>query len=316
MEVADNREFAADVIAALSARPKSISPKYFYDAVGSDLFEAICVTPEYYPTRTETSLLRSIAAEIAAGIPDGGVLVEFGSGASDKTRLLLDAAPQIAAYVPIDISADALAKAVERLTADYPHLLLAPLAGDFTAELSLPTAVAQLPKIGFFPGSTIGNFLPEQAVEFLRSAYHLLGSDCMLIIGADVVKDEAILVAAYDDAQGVTAQFNKNLLARINRELGGDFDLDAFDHVARWNPAFNRMEMHLVSRVGQIVNAAGLPFTFKAGESLHTENSHKFTRESFEALANSAGWRLERQWLSGAPEFAVFCLKPIQPEES
>jgi dimethylhistidine N-methyltransferase len=301
-------EFAADVIEGLSARQKALSPKYFYDAAGSQLFEDICLTPEYYPTRTETALLKRIAGDIALSIPEGAVLVEFGSGASDKTRLLLDAAPQIAAYVPIDISEDALVKAAERLQAHYPALLVEPLAGDFTAQLTLPAAVSGRPKVGFFPGSTIGNFLPEQAVEFLQSVRRLLGPDAMLIVGADVVKDEATLLAAYDDAAGVTAEFNKNLLVRINRELGGDFGLDAFEHEARWNAGLERIEMHLVSRADQIVNAAGHAFAFKAGESLHTENSHKFTATTFAALAAQAGWQVAQQWFSPAPQFAVFGL--------
>jgi dimethylhistidine N-methyltransferase len=300
--------FAADVIAGLSAKHKTLSPKYFYDALGSDLFEAICVTPEYYPTRTETALLGQIVGDIAAQIPDGAVLVEFGSGASDKTRLLLDAAPQIAAYVPIDISEDALKKAAYSLAQAYPDLLIAPLGEDFTTAIRLPAALQARAKVGFFPGSTIGNFTPEQAVQLLRSMRRLLGDDAQLIVGADLVKDEATLVAAYNDAEGVTAQFNKNLLTRINRELGGDFDVDAFEHVAIWNAQLNRIEMHLVSRVDQIVNAAQRTFAFRAGERLHTENSHKFTVASFAALAAKAGWSLGKQWISEAPQFAIFRL--------
>jgi dimethylhistidine N-methyltransferase len=302
--------FASDLIVGLSARQKNLSPKYFYDAAGSQLFEEICLTPEYYPTRTETALLRDIAADIAAAIPAGAVLVEFGSGASDKTQLLLDAAPQIGAYVPIDISVDALEQAAARLASRYPALPVMALAGDFTAELTLPAAVQALPKVGFFPGSTIGNFTPPQAVAFLRAARRLLGPDATLILGADVVKDEATLLAAYDDAAGVTARFNKNLLTRINRELGGDFDLDSFAHQARWNGQLNRMEMHLVSRADQIVNAVGHAFAFKAGESLHTENSHKFTGASLAALAQLASWSVAREWLSAAPQFAVYVLRP------
>jgi dimethylhistidine N-methyltransferase len=301
--------FAADVIAGFSARPKTLSPKYFYDAAGSDLFEAICLTPEYYPTRTEMALLDGVAAEIAADIGEHAVLVEFGSGASDKTRLMLDAAPQIEAYVPIDISEDALQKATARLARDYPHVVVAALAGDFTRAIELPAVALGRPHVGFFPGSTIGNFTPAQAVRFLQLARELLGQDGMLVIGADLVKDEATLVSAYDDAQGVTARFNKNLLLRINRELDGDFDPDSFDHSAIWNAADSRMEMHLVSLADQIVNAAGHTFAFKAGESLHTENSHKFTPESFAALAAEAGWAVARQWVSDAPSFAIFSLK-------
>ena len=306
---AADSEFARDVIAGLSLKEKTLSPKYFYDAAGSDLFEDICKLQEYYPTRTETALLHDIAADIAADIPDGAALVEFGSGASDKTRLILDAAPQIGAYVPIDISQDALDKAATRLRSHYPSLQIAPLADDFTSAMQLPAAVRQRPKVGFFPGSTIGNFTPPQAVQFLRSVRRLLGPDAHMIIGADMVKDAATLVAAYDDAEGVTARFNKNLLVRINRELGGDFDPDAFDHLALWNAGLQRMEMHLVSRADQIVNAAGETFAFKEGERMHTENSHKFTPESFAALAAQAGWTVTRQWISPAPQFAVFSLR-------
>ena len=307
---AADSDFAVDVIAGLSAREKTLPPKYFYDATGSELFKAISRTPEYYPTRVETALLQQFALEIAAGIPEGAVLVEFGSGASDKTRVILDAAPQIAAYVPIDISEDALARAAAALSRDYPKLLVDPVAEDFTGAIRLPAAAQGRIKIGFFPGSTIGNFTPTEALRFLRSVRRLLGDDSFLLIGADLVKDEATLVAAYDDAEGITARFNKNLLARINRELGGDFDLDAFDHLAVWNAELTRMEMHLVSRADQIVNAAKHTFAFKAGERLHTENSHKFTTKSFADLAARAGWSVSREWISAAPQFAIFSLAP------
>ncbi len=300
--------FAADVVAGLSARQKNLSPKYFYDATGSDLFEAICRTPEYYPTRTETALLHDIVADLVAGIPDDAVLVEFGSGASDKTRLLLDAAPQITAYVPIDISEDALRMATVRLTEAYPKLSVLPVVGDFTAAVELPSALRGRPLIGFFPGSTIGNFTPSEARALLKSMRAVLGPDARLILGADIVKDEATLLAAYDDADGVTAEFNKNVLRRINRELAGNFDLSAFDHLAVWNAEYARMEMHLVSRFDQIVTAAGHSFAFKAGERLHTENSHKFTRDSLAAMAGDSGWTVERTWISPAPQFGVFVL--------
>jgi dimethylhistidine N-methyltransferase len=300
--------FAADVVRGLSARQKTLSPKYFYDAAGSDLFEAICRTPEYYPTRTETALLRDIAADLVSDLPEGAVLVEFGSGASDKTRLLLDAAPQIAAYVPIDVSADALRMAQARLTKDYPELEVLPLLGDFTSRLELPDRARDKAVIGFFPGSTLGNFEPNDAAALLRAIRGALGRHAKLILGADMVKDEATLLAAYDDAEGVTAAFNKNLLRRINRELDGNFDLSAFDHLAVWNEALQRMEMHLVSRHDQIVTAAGHSFAFKAGERLHTENSHKFTPESLDRLARSADWRIAQSWISPSPSFGVFVL--------
>jgi dimethylhistidine N-methyltransferase len=303
-----NQAFHDDMIAALSRPVKSISPKWFYDEAGSDLFEQITTLEEYYPTRTEAALLANIAPELSSAIPDGAVMVEFGSGASAKTRILLDAAPQLSAYVPMDISVEALDAAARNINADYPALEVWPVAGDFTHPIALPAQVAGRVRVGFFPGSTIGNFGPVGAADFLTAVRGLLGKGASLIIGADLVKDAATLVTAYDDRRGVTAAFNLNLLARANREIGADFDLRAFDHRAVWNADESRMEMHLVSRSAQTVHIDGRPFAFSAGESLHTENSYKFTRAGFEALANSAGWRLERSWVSPAPEFAVFVL--------
>lgn len=301
-------EFARDVIGGLSSPVKNLSPKYFYDATGSQLFEAICKTPEYYPTRAETRLLTDVAEQMARLIPHGAALVEFGSGASEKTCLLLDAAPQIAVYVPIDISANALNRAAHQLSNKYPHLTVAPQVDDFTRALKLPRAADGLPRVGFFPGSTIGNFTPEQAVKFLRSAHNLLGENAHFIVGVDLVKNPQTLEAAYDDAQGVTARFNKNLLTRINRELDGTFSVDDFEHLALWNEQDLRMEMHLVSKVEQVASVAGHTFHFGAGERLHTENSHKFTVESFTALAASAGWSVSQHWVSASPEVALFTL--------
>ncbi len=307
----DTRDsFAADVITGLSARHKQLPPKYFYDATGSRLFEEICRTDDYYVTRSETALLRNIAEELAAGIPQGAALVEFGSGESAKTRLLLDAAPQLSAYVPIDISADALDQASAMLARDYPQLSIAPVVADFTGHFRLPAAADGRPRVGFFPGSTVGNFDRDGAVRFLQSARRILGDQAALLVGVDLVKDEATLSAAYDDSQGVTARFNKNLLIRINRELGGDFDPDAFDHLALWNPVHSRMEMHLVSRKDHIVNAAGHTFSFRSGERLHTENSHKFTIDSFAQLAARAGWSVANTWISDEPRVAMFRLEP------
>ncbi|MET0937251.1 MAG: ergothioneine biosynthesis protein EgtB, partial [Luteibacter sp.] len=300
--------FLRDTLAGLSASPKAFSPKYFYDGAGSALFEAICVTPEYYPTRTETALLTTIAPELAATIPDGAVLLELGSGASDKTRLLLDAAPHISAYVPVDISIDALDGAVERLRSAYPGLAVHPVVGDFTQAIDVPAAVAARPIVAFFPGSTIGNFTPDEAIALLRSVRERLGPAAHFIVGADQVKPVETLVAAYDDAEGVTAAFNRNVLVRINRELGGDFDPQAFEHRAVWNAERERIEMHLVSRVAQQVTVAGHRFAFAAGESIHTENSHKFTPASFARLAEAGGWRVDRQWVSAEPAFGVFGL--------
>ncbi len=301
--------FAADVISCLSARHKQLPPKYFYDATGSRLFEEICRTDDYYVTRSETALLRKVAVELAAGIPEGAALVEFGSGESSKSRLLLDAAPQLSTYVPIDISAGALSQASARLARDYPQLSIAPVVADFTGHFHLPVAADGRPRVGFFPGSTIGNFDRDGAVRFLRSARQVLGDRAALLVGADLVKDAATLSAAYDDSQGVTARFNKNLLMRINRDLGGDFDLEAFDHLALWDPVHSRVEMHLVSRKDQIVNAAGHTFAFRSGERLHTENSHKFTIDSFAQLAATAGWSVAKTWISDEPRVAIFRLE-------
>jgi dimethylhistidine N-methyltransferase len=300
--------FRRDVVEALSRERKSIAPKWFYDAEGSALFEAICELPEYYPTRTETALLQRIAPELAAHIPAGAALVEYGSGASAKTRILLDAAPQLAAYAPIDISVTALEAAAASIRRDYPGLEVEPLARDFTRADAAPKSVAGRRRVGFFPGSTIGNFDPAEGVRLLTAARALMGHDGLFILGADLVKEPAVLTAAYDDAAGVTAAFNKNLLARINRELGGDFDLAAFEHRAVWNAVESRIEMHLVSRSDQVVHVAGHAFAFAAGESLHTENSYKFTVEDVTGMARRAGWRLIDRWISPPPAFAVFLL--------
>jgi dimethylhistidine N-methyltransferase len=303
----DAESFRRDVLAGLARTPKSISPKWFYDARGSELFEAICGLPEYYPTRTETELLARIAPELAARIPKDAVLIEYGSGASAKTRLLLDAAPQLGAYAPIDISVSALEAAAAAIRRDYPALLVEPLARDFTASGGeTPAVAAGRPRVGFFPGSTIGNFDPDEGVRLLAEAKALMGEQGLFILGADLVKEPAVLTAAYDDAAGVTAAFNKNLLVRINRELGGDFDLAAFDHRAVWNAVDSRIEMHLVSRSAQTVRVGEAAFAFGEGESLHTENSYKFTVEDITGMARRAGWRLIERWIAPPPAFAVF----------
>jgi dimethylhistidine N-methyltransferase len=300
--------FIQDVFAGLSAHPKTLPSKYFYDAEGSRLFEAICDLPEYYLTRTETALLQRIAPDIAARIPEGAALVEFGSGASTKTRILLDAAPQLSAYVPIDISQSALDAAAAEIRLVYPTLEVAPLVDDFTRALRLPMPVANRVAVGFFPGSTIGNFPPAEAEDFLRRAGDLLGGGAMMVVGADVAKPVEVLIPAYDDAEGVTAAFNLNVLTRINRELAGDFDLAAFAHEARWNDQESRIEMHLVSRRAQRVVIGGRAFQFAAGETIHTENSHKYRGVDFEAIAQRAGWTVSHKWESQEPSFAVYAL--------
>jgi dimethylhistidine N-methyltransferase len=302
------REFEADVLSGLAKPQKTVPPKYFYDAEGSRLFEAITELAEYYPTRTEIGLLRTIAPDVAKLISPGAALVEFGSGASVKTRILLDAAPQIGVYAPIDISPAALDEAAAAIRRDYPKLTVAPLLEDFTRALSLPIEARGRPVTGFFPGSTIGNFTPDEAQAFLEGARGLLGSGSRFLVGIDVVKDSATLVAAYDDAKGVTAAFNLNLLTRINRELGADFDLASFRHKAVWNAQDSRIEMHLESLKDQTVRVAGHTVRFAAGETIHTENSCKFTVEGIAALAAKAGWTLEANWLSADPAFAVVSL--------
>jgi dimethylhistidine N-methyltransferase len=303
-------QFEADVLEGLSRPQKTLAPKYFYDEIGSALFEAICRTPEYYPTRVETALLTKVAAELAPYIAPGAALVELGSGASEKTKLILDAAPTVGLYVPIDISVEALAAAAARIGASYPRLQVAPIAADFTRPFR-HTALNGAPSVlGFFPGSTIGNFTPAEARRFLSGAHALLGPRATFLIGVDLVKDLDILRAAYNDAAGVTAAFNLNVLARMNRELGGDFQLDRFTHRAIWNADLSRIEMHLESVEGQAVRVAGRVFHFERGETLHTENSHKFTVAAFTALALSAGWRVKTCWTSDDQPFAAFLLAP------
>jgi dimethylhistidine N-methyltransferase len=300
--------FRADVISGLGAARKSLPAKWFYDSEGSALFEAITELPEYYPTRQETALLERIAPEIAARIPPGALMVELGSGASRKTRVILDAAPQIEAYAPLDISRSALAQAAAAIAADYPRLQVTPLEADFTRAREFPAAANGRPHVGFFPGSTIGNFAPDEAVALMSRLRAMLGQGSLFIIGVDLAKDEPTLIAAYDDPQGVTAAFNRNMLERIDRELGGDLDPSAFAHRAVWNPMESRIEMHLEALRSMKANAAGRTFSFVRGETIHTENSYKFTPEGFRALAERAGWRPVRQWVSPAPEFAVFLL--------
>ncbi|HWH72791.1 MAG TPA: L-histidine N(alpha)-methyltransferase [Methylibium sp.] len=297
-------DFASDLLAALAQRPRRIAPKHFYDAAGSALFERICELPEYYPTRTELALLRRHAREMAECIGADAEIVEFGAGSSRKVRLLLDALRTPRRFVPIDISAEHLHEAAARLRADYPALEVLPLAADFTRRLTLPPAAGS--RVGFFPGSSIGNFDPDDALAFLRAAAAVL--DRGLLIGVDLVKDPARLHAAYNDAAGVTAAFNLNLLARANRELGADFDLAAFDHYAYYDPRRQRIEMHLVSRRAQTVRLCGQAFGFDAGESLHTENSYKYTVEQFHALAREAGYRPGAVWVDDERLFSVHWL--------
>lgn len=303
-------EFARDVIAGLGAKPKWLWAKYFYDDHGSALFEQITALPEYYPTRTELGILDDRAAEIARFIPAGAALIEFGSGSTVKARIVLRAAA-VGAYVPVDISAGFLNSEAAQLRRDLPHLRILPVAADFTKPFELPAAIRGRARVGFFPGSTIGNFEPSQAVEFLRHAARLLGPGAHFIVGIDLIKDERVLEAAYDDAAGVTAAFNLNLLRRINRELGADFAIDRFRHKALYNRAQHRIEMHLESLAEQNILLCDQVIPFAAGETIHTESSYKYTVESFQALAAEAGWSPAAVWTDPKGYFSLHALRLV-----
>ena len=297
--------FLSDVLEGLSRPDKSLPCKYFYDAEGSALFDAICTLDEYYPTRTETALLHARAEEIAGLAGRGATLVELGSGSSVKVRILLDALDAPAMYVPVDISRDHLIAAAARLAGDYPAVTVVPVAADYVRGFALPRGVAPERTMAFFPGSTIGNFRPAEAMTFLNGLGRRLGSGARLLIGVDLRKDPAVLEAAYDDARGVTAAFNMNLLARINRELDGTFDLERFAHVARYDTVRGRIEMHLRSLDDQTVRIAGHPIRFARGETIHTENSYKYSVPGFRRLAARAGWRTERSWTDERSLFSL-----------
>ncbi|XVJ71948.1 MAG: L-histidine N(alpha)-methyltransferase [Rhizobacter sp.] len=306
---------ARDLLTGLSQPQKNIPCIWFYDHRGSQLFEDITRLPEYYPTRTETRLLQGLVGEVATTVGPHAQLIELGSGSSVKTRLLLQAMPELAAYVPVDISEAFLNDAVAGLLRDFPHLVVKPVVADFTAPFALPRLPIQLhgqpsPRLGFFPGSTIGNFSPEAATTLLTQFAQALGPQAWLLIGVDTTQNPAMLVPAYDDAQGVTADFNRNLLLRVNRELGANFHLNHFHHAARFDAAAGRVEMHLVSEIKQTVKVLGHSFDFQAGESIHTENAYKYTAPAFMRLASSAGWREQQVWCDDqGTGFSVFLMR-------
>jgi L-histidine Nalpha-methyltransferase len=304
-------EFREAVIAGLSQRQKTLPCKFFYDEEGSRLFEQICALPEYYPTRTECLLLEQRASAIAHSLGSRVRLVEFGSGAGIKIRLLLRALNQPAAYVPVDISRAQLLAAASDLAADFPSLRVAPVCADYTKPFALPAIRGRVSRktAGFFPGSTIGNFTPAEATAFLALTRRLLGPSSMMVIGVDVPKDARVLHAAYNDAAGTTAAFNLNLLHRINRELDADFDVASFVHEARWNEAASRVEMHLISQRAQSVEIGGRVFDFAAGETIHTENSHKYSLEHFRSLAREAGYTPIEAWTDAQGLFSVHVLR-------
>lgn len=307
----DVADFARALVVGLRAVPKRVPCKYLYDAEGSALFERICDLPEYYPTRTELGLLERHADEVARHIGDDAELVEFGAGSGVKVRLLLDALTRPRAYLPIDISGPHVRAAAARLADDYPGLAVRPVVADYTRPLRLPPSVrGARRRVGFFPGSTIGNFAPDEAVRFLLTASQLLKGGGLLV-GVDLVKDPAVLHAAYNDAAGVTAAFNRNLLDRANRELDADFDLERFAHYAFYHPLAQRIEMHLVSLAHQQVRVAGETFVFADGEALHTEDSYKYTIDGFRALAMRAGFVPAAVWSDPQQRFSLHWLESL-----
>ncbi len=304
-------QFRADVMAGLTRRPRAIPARWFYDRRGSELFEQITELPEYYPTRTERAILEMACPEVAAIAGPGRAVVEFGSGSSVKTPILLrSVAPS--AYVPIDISGDFLRESSKTLSQQFPDLLVLPFEADFMKPLPLPRTIAAAKKLGFFPGSTIGNMTPRHAVDLLRSMRESLGEGAMLLIGMDRIKDAATLVAAYDDAAGVTAAFNLNLLDRINRELDGTIPVDAFRHRAIWSDDRARIEMHLEATRDAAFTVAGQDFAIAAGESIHTENSHKYGTRDARILLRSGGWTPIGMWTDLDDRFALH-LAEAQP---
>jgi L-histidine N-alpha-methyltransferase len=302
-------QFRADVLAGLERRPRAIPARWFYDRRGSELFEEITELPEYYPTRTERAILHQACPEVAAIAGTGRAVVEFGSGSSVKTPILLEAVTP-SAYVPIDISGDFLRESSKSLSRAFPDLLVLPFEADFMKPLTLPRTIADAKKLGFFPGSTIGNMIPLMAVDLLRAMRASLGADAnggaMLLIGMDRIKDEATLVSAYDDAAGVTAAFNMNLLTRINRELGGTVPLDAFRHRAIWNDDRARVEMHLEAVRDVDFTVDGCAFAMAAGETIHTENSHKYGTRDARILLRSGGWTPIAMWTDPNDRFALY----------
>lgn len=300
--------FYADVVAGLGAKPKSIPCKYFYDERGANLFEAIVRTPEYYPTRAEIEILTVNAPDIASVVGPRVHLVDFGAGSTHKARLLLKAMDTPASYIAVDISEEYVSKSVGALAAGFPDLKAVALAADFTQAFALPRFARAGRRAGFFPGSTIGNFTPDEAVAFLKRTAAVLGTGGGFLVGVDLKKDAHLLNAAYNDSAGVTAQFNLNVLARINRELGANFDLDRFAHRAVYNEAQGRVEMYLDALEAQTVHVGDRPFAFASGESIHTESSHKYTVAEFQALAESAGFLPGQVWTDRRKLFSLHYL--------
>jgi dimethylhistidine N-methyltransferase len=300
----ERERFLADALSGLRQRPKTLPCKYLYDAEGSKLFEKICALPEYYPTRTELRILRTHAGEMARCLGEDVLLIEYGSGSSVKTRRLLDRLARPAAYVPVDISREHLFETALALRLDYPELEILPVCADFTKPIVLPR-VAAARRAVYFPGSTIGNFSESSAVALMAGVARLVGPGGGFLVGVDLKKDPRVLERAYDDDAGVTAAFDLNLLARMNRELDADFDLSRFTHRARWNEEASRIEMHLVSDADQVAHLDGAEIRFARGESICTEHSHKYTQDGFAAMARRAGLVVKRVWTDRARRFSV-----------
>ena len=310
-----DRAFRADVLKGLAQAQKAVPARWFYDERGSQLFEDITQVEEYYPTRAETEILRERGEDFATLIGAGRAVVEFGSGSSVKTPLLLSAiAP--GAYVPLDISGEFLRAAALDLATKFPGLPVYPVEADFTKRVTLPEHVAAMPKLGFFPGSTIGNMVPRTPVDLLPEMRATLGDEPQLLIGMDLIKPRKVLEAAYDDAAGVTAAFNLNLLTRINRELDGDIPVDAFRHEARWVDTYARIEMHLVAQEDVTFRVSGSAFTMQKGESIHTENSHKFGKRSANMLLLAGGWTPQARWTDSERRFSLILAKAAIPRSA
>ena len=303
--------FEDDVIDGLSQFQKTIPCRWLYDERGSELFEEITVLPEYYPTRTETGILSQYATEIAAHVGPHATVVEYGAGASVKTRILIDALEKISTYIPVDISADFLQTSAASLRQDYPDLNIEPVVADFLSTVELPETSAEGARVGFFPGSTIGNLESSEITGFMQRAHEDLGAGAQFILGADLKKDAKILIPAYDDSAGITSEFNLNLLRRINGELDANFDVASFNHEARWNDDDARIEMHLVSERDQSVEVSGKIFDFRQGETVHTENSRKFEVDALQKLIGQCGWEMADSWVDKDNLFSVLIFKAI-----
>lgn len=302
------RAFLADALEGLSREQKTLPSRWLYDDEGSELFEAITGVEEYYPTRTETRILSDNAAEIGAVFGEKAVLIEYGAGAGVKTEIVLSALDKPECYVPVDIAGDFLESSAERLRRRFPSLAIRPIVADFTADFDLPSDLSTEGRGAFFPGSTLGNLGHAEALALFRRVRGHVGNSGRFVVGIDLKKDIQTLLAAYDDKAGVTAAFNLNILTRINRELGGSFDLASFEHEARWNEEASAVEMHLVCVSQTRATVGERTFTFEGGETIHTESSRKYDLDDFTKLSNAAGWSVDRVWTDAKSLFAVVAL--------